>query len=55
MIDVWKVTVDGVSCYVDNEQDAYDTAGDEQRSDIIITKEKMQHEVFKHLPEFAGF
>lgn len=55
LMDVWKVTVDGVSCYVDNEQDARETAGDEQRDDITVTKEKMHREVFEHLPEFEGF
>ena len=55
LITVWKVTIDGVSCYVDNEQDARDTAGDEQRDDIIVTKEQMHREVFEHLPEFEGF
>lgn len=55
LMDVWKVTVDGVSCYVDNEQDARETAGDEQRDDITVTKEKMHREVFDHLPEFEGF
>lgn len=51
LIDVWKVTVDGVSCYTDNEQDAGDTAG----KDIIVVALKMHREVFKHLPEFEGF
>lgn len=52
-MDVWKVTVDGVSCYVDNELDARETAGDAQRDNI--TKEKMHREVFENLPEFEGF
>lgn len=55
LMDVWKVTVDGISCYVDNEQDARETASDEQRDDITVTKEKMHREVFEHLPEFEGF
>ena len=55
LMDVWKVTMDGISCYVDNEQDARETAGDEQRDDITVTKEKMHREVFEHLPEFEGF
>lgn len=55
LMDVWKVTVHGVSCYVDNEQDAIETAGDEQRDAITVTKEKMHREVFEHLPEFEGF
>lgn len=55
LIDVWKVAVDGVSCYVDNEQDARDTAVDSHRVDIVITKERMHREVFEHLPEFERF
>lgn len=51
LIDVWKTTVDGVSCYVDNEQDAKDSAGD----DGVIVKERMHREVFEHLDEFTGF
>lgn len=55
LMDVWKATVDGVSCYADNEVDAGETAGDEQRDDITVAKEKMHREVFEHLPEFIGF
>lgn len=51
LIDVWKVTVDGRSCYVDNEQDALDTVGDSGS----VSKEKMHKEIFNHLPEFEGF
>lgn len=51
LIDVWKVTVDGVSCYVANEQDALDSKGDNG----IITKERMHKEIFDNLPEFEGF
>lgn len=50
LMDVWKVTVDGVSCYTDNEQDALDTVGDG-----TITRERMHREVFEQLPEFEGF
>lgn len=55
LIDVWKVTVDGRTAYCEHEQDARETAGDEQRDDITITKERMHREVFEHLPEFEGF
>lgn len=51
LMDVWKVTVDGVSCFVEHEQDAQDTVGDCG----TITKEQMHREVFEHLPEFRGF
>ena len=51
LIDVWKVTVDERSCYVDNEQGALDTVGDSG----LVSKEKMHKEVFEHLPEFEGF
>lgn len=51
LIDVWKVTVDGSSCYVDNEQDALDTVGDSG----TVSQEKMHKEIFEHLPEFEGF
>lgn len=54
LIDVWKVIVDGVSCYVDNEQDAKDTAGDNEDM-VKIEREKMHREIFEHLPEFEGF
>ena len=59
IIDVWKVTVDGKSCYTDKEQFALymnikyfnplDGPG------AVITKLKMHREVYEHLPEFDGF
>lgn len=51
LMDVWRVTVDGVSCYTANEQDARDTAG----KDITVIQEKMHREAFEALPEFEGF
>lgn len=51
LIDVWKTTVDGVSSYTINEQDALDSKGDNG----IVTQEKMHKEVFENLPEFGGF
>ena len=55
-MDVWKVTHDGTSCYVDNEQDANDTAGTEASGDTVsIVKMKMHREIFENLPEFDGF
>lgn len=51
LIDVWKVSVGRLHCYVDNEQDAKDTSGEEGE----IVKEQMHREVFEHLPEFNGF
>lgn len=55
LMDAWKVTVDGRSAYCEHEQDARETAGDEQREEITVTKERMHREVFEHLPEFEGF
>ena len=55
LIDVWKVTFDGVTCYVANEQDARETAGDEQNDYITVTQEKMHREIFNQMPEFPGF
>lgn len=54
LMDVWKVTLDGGSCYVGNEQDARDTAGDEEPLPTV-TQEKMHREIFENLPEFGGF
>lgn len=48
LIDVWKVTVDGKSCYVEKEQDAIDTKGDDHKA--VITKERMHREIFDRLP-----
>lgn len=54
LIDVWKVTLDGVSCYVDNEADAIDTAGpDEPKPEIV--KLKLHREILENMPEFEGF
>lgn len=50
LIDVWKVTIDGVSLYMDNEQTAKDAAGN-----ATITKERMHREIFDSLPDFEGF
>ena len=59
LMDVWKVTLNGCSCYVDNEQDANDTAGSECDASggdtVSIVKMKMHREIFEHLPEFEGF
>ncbi len=56
LMDVWKVTHGGTSCYVDNEQDANDTAGAETSGDTVsIVKIKMHREIFENLPEFDGF
>lgn len=56
LMDVWRVQVGGTSCYVDNEQDAKDSVGDEAAEDSSsITKETMHREVFENLPEFNGF
>lgn len=60
LMDVWKVSFGRSHCYVENEQDARETAGDEGQEIgvdgvIEITKEKMHREVFEHLPEFEGF
>lgn len=55
LIDVWKMTVNGVSAYMDNEQDVIDCCQEEFEDETTIIKEKMHHEVFEHLPEFEGF
>jgi hypothetical protein len=59
LMDVWKVTLNGCSCYVDNEPDADATAGmecDAAGGDTVSTiKMKMHREVFENLPEFCGF
>ena len=52
IIDIWKVTVDGKSCYCDKEQDAIDINGDLEG---VIIKVKMHRELYEHLPEFDGF
>lgn len=55
LMDVWKVTHDGASFYVDNEQDANDTAGTEAGGDTVsIVKIKIHREVFENLSEFDG-
>lgn len=54
LMDVWKTTVDGVSAYTDNEQDAKDLFGDDWKN-ATVTKEKMHREIFENLPEFEGF
>ena len=53
LIDVWKVTDGGTSCYFDNEQGARSSFDDE--SGLTITKIKMHREIFERLPEFDGF
>lgn len=56
LMDVWKVTHDGQSCYMDNERDANDAADADVGGDTIsIVKERMHREVFENLPEFDGF
>lgn len=55
LIDVWKMTVNGVSAYMDNEQDVTDCCQDELEDETTVTKEKMHREVFTNLPEFEGF
>lgn len=56
LMDVWKVTHEGQSCYVENEQEANKMAGAEVSGGTIsIVKERMHREVFENLPEFDGF
>lgn len=55
LMDVWKVTVGGISAYNDNEQNALDTAGDEFDDETQITKVRMHREIFENLPEFDCF
>ncbi len=55
LIDVWKMTVNGVSAYTDSEQDIIDWRQDELDDETTITKEKMHREIFEQLPEFEGF
>jgi hypothetical protein len=52
LIDVWKVTLGGVTAYNLNEQDARDCVGD---SEMVVEQVKMHREVFEQLPEFEGF
>lgn len=51
LINVWKTTVDGVSCYSDNWLDAIDCAGDNG----IVVLEQMQKDKFENLVDFKGF
>lgn len=55
MIDVWKVTVYGASCFVDKEEDALELAGCDHREGVTITKEMMSRAQFESLPDFDGF
>lgn len=55
LMDVWKMTVNGVSGYSDNAQDIEDWKQDEFEDETTVTKEKMHREIFEHLPEFEGF
>ena len=55
LMDVYKVTVGGISCFVDNLQDAKDTAGEDDSGEVELTHEKMHREVFENLREFDGF
>lgn len=55
LMDVWKVSVGCISCYVANEQDAKDTAGEDESGEVVIEKQKMHQEIFENLPEFDGF
>jgi hypothetical protein len=54
LMDVYKVTVGGVSAYNEHLQDARDTAGDDE-PEATIERVKMHREVFDNLPEFEGF
>lgn len=54
LMDVWKVTLDGVTCYVENEADAKDTSGEDDPKPEI-SRVKMHREIFENLPEFEGF
>jgi hypothetical protein len=55
LIDVWKMTVNGISAYTDNENDIEDWRQNEFEDETIIIKEKMHKEIFDNLPEFSGF
>lgn len=58
IIDIWKVTFHGKSCYFDNEIDATYAATEQYDplDDVgTIIKETIHREVFEHLPEFDGF
>lgn len=56
LMNVWRVSLGGISCYVDNEQDAKSVAIDEASDDALtITPEKMHREIFENLQEFDGF
>lgn len=55
LMDVWKMTVNGSTCYFDNEQDVINAAQEEFEDETTITKQKMHREVFESLPEFEGF
>jgi hypothetical protein len=54
LIDVWMVAVDGVYSITDNEQDAKETAFDNEDR-AVIEQTQMHREVFENLPEFDGF
>lgn len=51
LIDIWKVTSDDRTFYVESQQEACDY----DDGTAIITKEKIHQEVFNNLPEFEGF
>lgn len=55
LMDVYKVTVGGISAYNEHLQDAKDTAGTEDENEATIECVKMHREVFEYLPEFDGF
>jgi hypothetical protein len=55
LIDVWKMTVNGVSAYTDNAQDIEDWKQDEFEDETTVTEIKMHREIFENLPEFEGF
>lgn len=55
LIDVWKMTVNGISAYMDKEQDVIDCSQDEFDDETTVTKIKMHREIFENLPEFNGF
>lgn len=55
LMDVWVVSDGTTRCYMDNEQDAKDTAQNEGEETNTINKVRMHRELFENLPEFDGF
>lgn len=54
LMDVYKVTIGGISAYNERLQGAKDTAGDDE-PEATIERIKMHREIFEALPEFDGF